>query len=150
MEAYQNVLHHHLNYRISMCILSLLFVVIAFLSLKILPRTIRNTIWRSTGVYLIGWFVIILGAVACIRQGFLASNIAVDLSQKSFVTYTGKLDWKEQTGKSAMDVALLSDDSITVISFGDTYDLSNGTYTGEVIYTSHSKIIVEMDVEPQT
>jgi hypothetical protein len=133
-----------------MCILSLLFVVYAFAMLKILPRRIRNTTWRSTGVYLIGWLVIILGSVACIRQGFLASNIAVDLSQPSFVTYTGKLDWKEQTGKSAMDVALLSDDSITVISFGDTHDLSNGTYTGEVIYTSHSKIIVEMDVEPQT
>ena len=133
-----------------MCALSLLISVIAFLLLKILPEKIRNTTWRSTGLLLIGWYVVIAGVVGFLMQGFHTINIALDLSEESYVTYTGDFRWSEQEGKSAMDRAVLSDEEITVSSLWDTYPLHTGDYTGKIVYSRRSKIVVEMDTISQS
>ncbi|MBO5779320.1 MAG: hypothetical protein J6R82_07120 [Clostridia bacterium] len=145
MEAYQNILHDHLSYRISMCILSLLIVGITFVLLKILPRRIGNTTWRSTTVYLIGWCVVILGLIACFVQGYHAVNIAIDLSEQSYMTYTGEFHWDEQEGRSSMDKAELVDINEKVSAMWATYTLVDGDYTGKVVYSRRSKIIVEIE-----
>lgn len=128
-----------------MCVLSFLISVIVFVLLKILPGKIRNTTWRSAVLLILGWCVVIAGLAGFLMQGFHTINIALDLSEESYITYTGDFRWSEQEGKSAMNTAVLSDGEITVSALWDTHLLHTGDYTGKIVYSRRSKIVVEMD-----
>ena len=132
-----------------MCVLSLLISVIVFVLLKIFPEKIRNTTGRSTVLLIIGWCVGIAGLAGFLMQGFHTINIALDLSEESYITYTGDFRWSEQEGKSAMDMAVLADDEITVSALWDTHPLHTGDYTGKIVYSRRSKIVVEIDTISQ-
>jgi hypothetical protein len=133
-----------------MCALSLLIFVGAFVLLRILPRKIRNTAWRSTIITFIGWCVAISSLVACLVQGVYAINLGMDLLEPSYQTYTGAFEWNAAKGKSAMDSAFLIDEAIAVSEFGDAYSLTDGRYTGKVVYARHSKVIVQIETKLQS
>jgi hypothetical protein len=74
----------------------------------------------------------------------------MDLSEPSYETYTGAFEWKEAKGKSAIDSAFLADEAIVVSAFGDAYSLTDGLYTGKVVYARHSKVIVQIETKLQS